>query len=59
MATSQSALKLHANLSIHRLAATGAVGAALNFILCWLGTLIPFPSPPPTSNAGGSLNRDQ
>lgn len=45
MATSQSALRRHVNLSIRRLAATGAVGAALIFILCWLGTFIPFASP--------------
>lgn len=45
MATSQVALEPHANLSIRRLAATGAVGTALVFILCWLGTFIPFSSP--------------
>ena len=45
MATSESAVRLHANLSVRRLAATGAVGAALIFILCWLGTFIPFSSP--------------
>ena len=45
MATSQTTLKPHANLSVRRLAATGAVGAALIFVLCWLGTFIPFSSP--------------
>lgn len=45
MATSESALSPNANISIRRLGATGAVGAALIFILCWLGTFIPFSSP--------------
>ena len=45
MATSQTTLKPHANLSVRRLAATGAVGATLIFVLCWLGTFLPFSSP--------------
>ena len=33
------------NLSISRLAATGGVSMALIFVLCWIGTFIPFFSP--------------
>jgi hypothetical protein len=32
-------------LGLLRLALTGAITAALVFVLCWLGTLIPFSSP--------------
>lgn len=32
-------------IGVLRLALTGAVTAALVFVLCWLGTLIPFSSP--------------
>ena len=32
-------------LSVTRLAVTGAVTASAIFILCWLGTYIPFSSP--------------
>lgn len=32
-------------LSIARLAITGAVTAAIIFVLCWLGTFVPFSSP--------------
>jgi hypothetical protein len=45
MATPQTDPLPHANLSVPRLAATGAVGAAVIFILCWLGTFVPFSSP--------------
>ena len=32
-------------LSVQRVAATGAAGAAIIFILCWLGLFIPSSSP--------------
>lgn len=32
-------------LSVARLAITGAVTAAVIFVLCWLGTFVPFSSP--------------
>jgi hypothetical protein len=32
-------------IGVLRLAATGAIASALVFILCWLGTFIPFSSP--------------
>lgn len=32
-------------LGVLRLALTGAITAALVFVLCWLGTFIPFSSP--------------
>jgi hypothetical protein len=32
-------------IGVVRLAATGGVGAAVIFVLCWLGTFIPFASP--------------
>ena len=34
-----------ARLSLFRFALTGALTAALLFVLCWLGTFIPFSSP--------------
>ena len=33
------------HIGLLRLAATGGVAAAMIFILCWLGTFIPFSSP--------------
>ena len=32
-------------VSVSRIAATGGVGAAIIFVLCWLGLFIPFSSP--------------
>lgn len=32
-------------IGVRRLAATGGVGATLVFVVCWLGTFIPFSSP--------------
>lgn len=32
-------------IGVLRLALTGAITAAVVFVLCWLGTLIPFSSP--------------
>jgi len=32
-------------IAVLRLALTGAITAALVFVLCWLGTFIPFSSP--------------
>jgi len=45
MATLETTLRPHANLSVRRLAATGAIGTALIFVLCWIGTFIPFTGP--------------
>jgi len=42
MATQSSATH---SIGVLRLALTGAVTAALVFVLCWLGTFIPFSSP--------------
>lgn len=41
--TSQS-LAAH-TIGVVRLAAAGAITAALVFVLCWLGTFVPFSSP--------------
>ena len=35
----------HRNLSVLRLLVTGAVTAAVVFVLCWLGTFVAFSSP--------------
>ncbi len=32
-------------VSVSRLAATGGITAAVIFVLCWLGTFVPFSSP--------------
>lgn len=32
-------------IGLFRLAATGAVAAAIIFVICWVGTFIPFSSP--------------
>lgn len=51
-------------LSVLRLALTGAITAAIVFVLCWLGTFIPFSSPthayiglftPAEMSSGGAL----
>lgn len=51
-------------LGILRLALTGAISAALVFVFCWLGTLVPFSSPthayiglftPAEMSSGGAL----
>ena len=51
MATSPAAQRLidsegkGRKIGITRLAASGGVAAGVTFVLCWLGTLIPFSSP--------------
>jgi hypothetical protein len=51
-------------IGVLRLALTGAITAGLVFVLCWLGTFIPFSSPthayiglftPAEMNSGGAL----
>lgn len=52
------------SLGALRLALTGAISAALVFVLCWLGTFVPFSSPthafiglftPAEMNSGNAL----
>ncbi len=43
--TSESVRVGDRNLSVLRCTLTGALAAALLFILCWIGTFLPFSSP--------------
>ena len=41
----ETSATVHRAVGILHLVATGAVTAALVFVLCWLGTFVPFSSP--------------